>query len=126
MDADGDPLTYRWSGPFPEGNGVVTGGTPTVTVPLGASTVNLIVNDGENDSAAAAVSITVADFVVAVSSAAVSAERGQSTTLAVAVSPKFAAYGDAVALSRPNQPAGVTCSFSPAAITPGATAPKPP
>ncbi|HEX9120155.1 MAG TPA: LamG-like jellyroll fold domain-containing protein [Terriglobales bacterium] len=119
-DADGDALTYRWTGAFPEGNGVVTGATPTVTVPLGASTVNLIVNDGENDSAPAAVSVTVADFMVAANSAAVSVKRGQSTTMTVAVSPKFAAYGDTVALSCPNLPAGVTCSFSPAAITPGA------
>jgi hypothetical protein len=79
-----------------------------------------IVNDGENDSAPAAVSVTVADFLVAVNNAAASAKRGQSTTLTVAVSPKFAAYGEAVALSCPNLPAGVTCSFSPAAITPGA------
>jgi hypothetical protein len=119
-DADGDALTYRWTGSFPEGNGVVTGATPTVTVPLGASTVNLIVNDGENDSAPAAVSVTVADFMVAANSAAVSVKRGQSATMTVAVSPKFAAYGDAVALSCPNLPAGVTCSFSPGAITPGA------
>ncbi|MBZ5631137.1 MAG: PKD domain-containing protein, partial [Acidobacteriia bacterium] len=119
-DADGDTLTYRWTGPFLDGNGVVTGATPTVTVPLGASTVNLIVNDGENDSAPAAVSVTVADFLVAANSAAISVKRGQSTTLTVAVSPKFAAYGDAVTLSCPNLPSGVTCSFSPAAITPGA------
>ena len=119
-DADGDALTYRWTGPFPEGNGVATGATPTVTLPLGASTVNLIVNDGENDSAPAAASVTVADFLVATNSVAISVKRGQPTTLTVAVSPQFAAYGAAVALSCPNLPPGVTCSFSPAAITPGA------
>jgi hypothetical protein len=119
-DADADPLTYRWSGPFPEGGGSVTGINPTVTLPLGVSKVALVVNDGEADSPAVAVNIAVADFVVAVNRPAISAKRGQSTTLTVAVSPKFAAYGDAVGLSCPNLPAGVTCSFSPAAITPGA------
>lgn len=41
-DPDGDPLTYTWTGPF----GTATGARPTVTLPVGTSTVTLTVNDG--------------------------------------------------------------------------------
>jgi hypothetical protein len=50
-DPDDDPLTYTWTGPFPEGGGTVTGVSPTVTLSLGTSTINLVVNDGTVDSA---------------------------------------------------------------------------
>ena len=69
IDADHDPLTYRWTGPFPEGNGVVTGVSPTVTMPAGANTVTLMVNDGEADSKPAQQIITVTDFSVAAAAA---------------------------------------------------------
>lgn len=60
-DPDGDPLTYTWTGPFPEGGGTVHGASPTVTLPLGTSTVSLVVNDGNLDSQPDGVSITVQD-----------------------------------------------------------------
>jgi hypothetical protein len=41
-DADGDPLTYTWTGPF----GTATGPHLTVTLPAGTSTVTLTVSDG--------------------------------------------------------------------------------
>jgi hypothetical protein len=58
QDPDGDTLTYTWSGPFPEGGGVVTGRNPSVTLPLGSSTITLVVNDGRADSAPDAVVVT--------------------------------------------------------------------
>lgn len=58
-DPDGDMLTYRWTGPFPEGGGVVYGISPTVTLPLGASTITLVVNDGSLDSAPDTLVVTV-------------------------------------------------------------------
>ena len=64
VDADGDILTYTWTGPFPEGGGTMTGVSPTVTLPLGSSTVQLVVNDGHGDSAPASVAITVAVQVI--------------------------------------------------------------
>jgi hypothetical protein len=120
-DADSDPLTYRWTGAFPEGNGVVTGATPNVTLPIGVSTFTLTANDGEMDSAPVAASVTVSDFLLALNNPAASLKRGASTNIAVAVAPRFGAYNAAVTLACGNLPAGVTCSFSPATITPGAT-----
>jgi beta propeller repeat protein len=58
-DPEGDPMTYTWTGPFPEGGGVATGAGPTVTLPLGASVVTLVVSDGEAESDPDAQSITV-------------------------------------------------------------------
>lgn len=56
-DPDGDTLTYKWSGPF----GTATGVGPTVTLPLGKSTIVLVVDDGNGGSDSASVDITVAD-----------------------------------------------------------------
>lgn len=49
-DEDGDDLIYTWTGPFPEGNGTVTGITTVVTLPLGASEITLSVDDGTAQS----------------------------------------------------------------------------
>ena len=59
-DPDGDPLTYRWTGSFPEGGGVVTGANPTLTLALGRSTITLVVNDGRQDSAPITLDVVVA------------------------------------------------------------------
>lgn len=58
-DAENDSLSYAWTGAFPEGNGIVTGVNPTVSMPIGTSTVSLIVNDGLLDSTADTVNITI-------------------------------------------------------------------
>ena len=105
-DADGDALTYRWTGPFPEGNGSVTGINPSVTLPLGASKINLVVNDGEVDSAPVTVNAVVSDFLVAIQSSQITLRRGQSATFDIAVSPKFGAFNTAVALACSNLPSG--------------------
>ena len=57
-DPDGDALTYKWSGPFGTANGV----GPTVILPLGKSTITLVVDDGNGGSDLASVDITVADM----------------------------------------------------------------
>jgi hypothetical protein len=64
MDANCDTLTYTWTGPFPEGGGMVTGANPVVTLPLGSSTVQLVVNDGFVDSEPATAAIKVAIQVI--------------------------------------------------------------
>ena len=60
-DPDEDDLTFTWTGPFPEGGGKVHGVSPIVTLPLGTSTVALVVNDGQVDSVPDTVDITVED-----------------------------------------------------------------
>lgn len=62
-DPDGDTLTYTWTGPFAEGGGTVTGVKPAVTLPLGTSTITLVVNDGTVDSAPDTVKIDIQVFV---------------------------------------------------------------
>lgn len=119
-DADGDPLTYRWTGPFLEGGGTVTGVRPTVTMPFGTSKVSLVVNDGELDSVAAAVNVTVSDFLVEPANPSASVQAGTAATYSIAVSPKFGAFNALVTLSCGNLPAGMSCSFAPSTITPGA------
>ncbi len=58
-DPDGDALTFTWSGPFPKVGRGVTGVNPQVALPLGKSTITLVVNDGQLDSQPTTVTITV-------------------------------------------------------------------
>jgi hypothetical protein len=120
-DLDSDSLTYRWTGPFPEGNGVATGAKPSVTLPLGASKVMLVVNDGEADSAPVAVNVAVSDFAVALSQGSASLKRGQSTTLNVNITSKGGSFDQSVTFGCANLPASMTCQFSPATVQPGAS-----
>jgi hypothetical protein len=121
-DADGDPLAYRWTGPFPEGGGTVTGVNPTVTLPLGTSQVALVVNDGGVDSPAVAANVTVADFQVNAPAGSASLARGQSTSFTITMTPQYGAFGAPINLSCAPGAADVSCSFSSASVTPGSTA----
>jgi hypothetical protein len=56
-DADGDPLSFTWTGPF----GTLTGISISPTLPLGTTKVMLAVNDGHGNIANASVNITVRD-----------------------------------------------------------------
>jgi len=56
-DADGDPLSYSWSGPFDP----VTNPTAVVTLPAGVHVITLTVRDGRGGVDTDSVSITVAD-----------------------------------------------------------------
>jgi hypothetical protein len=58
-DPDGDPLAFTWSGPF----GTATGASVSVSLPLGAHTVTLTVDDGMGASATDTVVVTVQDTV---------------------------------------------------------------
>ena len=54
-DADGDLLSYTWTGPF----GSVTGERVTVDLPLGTHDITLVVNDGVTDSEPVIITHTV-------------------------------------------------------------------
>ncbi|RZN42782.1 MAG: DUF11 domain-containing protein [Methanosarcinales archaeon] len=56
-DLDGDPITYSWT--WVGGSAIGVG--PTVSLPLGTTTVTLVVNDGTVDSSPDTVVITVQD-----------------------------------------------------------------
>lgn len=68
----GGVLVYQWAGPFPEGGGKVSGVRPTVTLPLGLSTITLRVNDGIVDSYPDTVVVNVVDTIPPVISATLS------------------------------------------------------
>ncbi|MHC4574207.1 MAG: post-COAP-1 domain-containing protein [Planctomycetota bacterium] len=57
-DPEGDQLTYAW---FIDGNEVAAGVNPTIVLPCGNYTIELIVNDGQYDSEPDYVDITVVD-----------------------------------------------------------------
>ncbi len=118
-DFENDPLTYTWTGPFPEGGGTVTGLNPTVTLNFGTSTITLVVNDGQGDSAPDTLDITITDFTVGTSPSSVTATRGQSASYTVTITPQFGSFDASVSLSCSNLPSLSSCSFSPATLTPG-------
>ena len=55
MDADGDPITYTWTGPF----GTASGVAPTVSLGVGDWYINLTVEDSLGDTATDTVLINV-------------------------------------------------------------------
>lgn len=62
-DPDCDLVDHTWTGPFPESGGMVVGESARVTLPLGASSVSLVTDDGLLDSAASHVDALVVDTV---------------------------------------------------------------
>jgi len=58
-DPDGDKLTYRWNWTINDEPHTATGVSPTIELPIGQHTIELIVNDGKQDSAPDYVVITV-------------------------------------------------------------------
>jgi hypothetical protein len=60
-DADGDPLTYLWTWSI-DGNTYDTNGVnPTIELPVGVHTIELVVNDGFEDSEPNEVTINVVE-----------------------------------------------------------------
>lgn len=118
-DADGDALTYRWSGPFAEGANL-NGMRPNVTLPFGTSKLTLVVNDGEQDSPPVTINVTVSDFGVAAVNPSATVTGGSAATYSISLSPKFGAFDAPVTLSCAKLPAGMNCSFGSATLTPGA------
>jgi hypothetical protein len=59
FDPDGDPLSYRWIGPF----GTLTGDVVTTMVPLGSHRIALIVDDGNGGVDSETVEVLVEDSI---------------------------------------------------------------
>jgi predicted outer membrane repeat protein len=58
-DADGDALTYKWTWTIDSNTYEANGVSPTIELPVGVHTIQLVVNDGLVDSAPDDVNITV-------------------------------------------------------------------
>ncbi len=58
-DADGDELTYKWTWTIDANIYEANGVSPTIELPVGVHTIQLVVNDGYADSAADDVNVTV-------------------------------------------------------------------
>ena len=56
-DADGEPLSFTWTGPF----GAVSGATASVSLPAGTHVITLIVRDARGGSSSDTLVVTVAD-----------------------------------------------------------------
>ena len=57
FDPEGGPITFEWSGPF----GTATGPRPTVTLPLGTTTIALTVADEQGATSTSTVDVVVRD-----------------------------------------------------------------
>jgi hypothetical protein len=95
----------------------------TMTCPFGPSSVSVgASNNGVGFAATTDLDITVTDFTTTVAPSSATVSPGRSATFVVSVAPVGGAYSSPVALScnTGTLPPGVTCSFSPDSVTPGA------
>ena len=120
-DPNGCPLTYSWTGTC--GSGM--GSTPAPKCMPGPNTVTLSAsNNGLTFTSSTTIKVTAASFAMSASPASASVTAGQSASYTVSVSPQLGAFTSAVALacSVVGLPSLTTCAFSPATVTPGASA----
>lgn len=119
-DPSSCPLTYAWSG----GCGTGTGVKPSLTCPMGNSTVTLAVsnNGGVTTSKATAV-ITVTDFTVGATTSSATVAKGSTATYNLTVGPAASggSFASAVALACTGAPSEATCTVNPTSVTPGST-----
>jgi hypothetical protein len=113
--------------------GSVPGNVVDTDVPVGSGQHNVQIAAVEVDTSvfSAGVNFTInpppppplpSDFVVSASPASQSVKQGQAATYGVSIAAQNGAFTNAVALSCSGLPQGMTCSFSPSTVTPGATA----
>ncbi len=114
------PLTYTWSG----GCGSATGAKPSLSCPIGKSTVTLTVsNNGGVTTSTTNATITVTDFALTPSSATAQVTRGSTATynLTIGPAPAGGSFASAVAFTCAGAPVEATCTVAPASVTPGTT-----
>jgi hypothetical protein len=126
-DPNGCPLVaVQWSGSC--GSGAAAGAAlrAPVSCPIGTNTISMQVsNNGKSFSTpnTAPGIVIVTDFTVSATQSSQTAYAGVPTVFSVAVSSTSnGAFSNPVSLScSAGLPTGATCSFSPAAVTPGAS-----
>jgi len=114
--------TLNWSG------GCGSGPGSTMNCPFGQNNVSVMAsNNGVSFSPAANVQIVVTNFSVGVAPTAAGSgtvKAGQSANYTVTVSPQRGAFSNAITLACSGStllPAGTSCSFNPAVVTPGSS-----
>ena len=121
-DPDMCPLaTMSWSGDCGSGTG------STMTCGFGQNSVSVKAsNNGVSFSPAAKVQVVVTNFSVAAAPTAPGSgtvKAGESATFTVTVTPQVGAFSNAVTLACASStlPAGASCSFNHATVTPGSS-----
>jgi Regulator of chromosome condensation (RCC1) repeat len=107
FDPDGDALTYMWTW----AGGSATGVGPTVQLPVGTTTVTLIVNDGKADSEPDRVVITVTPATVGGLSSLLGAEAvgaGVDAAMQASLLAKVKAAAAALTRGDPNSAKAAT------------------
>ena len=114
-DPDSCPMTrLSWTG------GCGSSPDSALHCPFGTSQVSVSAsNNGQAFSTLANVQITVASFSLATSPASATVTAGQPGSYQASLTPQGGAFPKSVALSCSGLPAGATCIFSPASVTPG-------
>jgi hypothetical protein len=113
------PLTYAWSGDC----GTATGAKPSLSCPVGKSTVTLTVsNNGGVTTRTATALITVADFSVAPpANTTATVAKGATATYNLTVGPATAggSFPAMVSFTCTGAPAEAKCDVTPPNLTPG-------
>ena len=117
-DPDGCPIQrLSWTG------GCGSSPDSAMTCPLGTSNVSVSAsNGGTAFSATSAVQVTVTGFSVTSSPTSATVTAGQAAHYTVNITPQSGPFTNAITLGCAGLPQGTACTFSPATVTPGASA----
>ncbi|MHB8654279.1 MAG: S8 family serine peptidase [Terriglobia bacterium] len=106
--------TLNWTG------GCGTGPASSMNCPFGTSNVTVMAsNNGTKFSSPANVQIIVTNFSVGASPGSATVTAGQSATFTATVTAQGGAFNSPITLACSGLPAGASCAFNPAKVTPG-------
>jgi hypothetical protein len=117
VDPDGCPISrLSWTG------GCGTSPDTAMTCPVGTTSVAVAAsNSGTAFSSPTNMQITVTGFSVTASTSSASVQPGQSAQYQLTITPVGGPFANAIQLGCSGLPQGASCSFNPAAVTPGAS-----
>jgi len=118
VDPASCPLTYSWSGDC----GAGTGAKPSLSCPMGTSSVTLTVsNNGGVTTSTATATVTVTDYALKATTTAASVNSSQTATYAISVAPQGGDFDGLVTLSCTTTAPSGACTVTPATVTPGSS-----
>ena len=117
-DPDGCPLQrLSWTG------GCGSSPDSAMTCPVGTSNVSVAAsNSGTAFSSPTSLQVTVTSFTIGSVPSTATVTAGQAAHYQVSVTPQSGPFANAVTLGCSGLPQGASCTFSPATVTPGASA----